>query len=299
MEKTNLVLSAIVIATLLASPAAGQDVLERVRALYASAAYEDALSAISTVPDSNIKSDLEVYRVSCLVALGRTVEAQKAVDALVTVRPTYRPDPSEASPRIQELFKTSRRQLLPGIARRLYADAKGAMERKERDAAIQGFSEVLRLLEDDDAPQADLVSELRLLASGFLELSRALPGAAPAPAPAPAPSVSSNVRPPVDSTSAPRATSILPDMPPQVISQTLPAWQPVQTGAKSFEFHGAVKVSISAEGKVESVVITDPVEYSYDKLLLKAAQTWLYRPAMRNGVAVPSEKTVEITLKRM
>lgn len=287
MKNPTLVCSAIVTAILLASRAEGQDVLERVRSLYASAAYEDALSALSAMPDANVKSDLELYRVSCLVALGRTTEAQKAVDTLVNSHPAYQPDSAEASPRIQELFKSSRRQLLPGIARRLYTDAKAALDRKDGEGAVQGFSEVLRLLNGSDAPQGELVSELRLLASGFLDLSRALPGAT-APAPAGALSVAPT---------APRQSTMLPTTPAQVISQALPAWQPGLTTGRSFEFHGAVKVSISAEGKVDSAVITDPVEYSYDRLLLRAAQTWLYRPAMRNGVAVPSEKTVEVTLK--
>jgi hypothetical protein len=288
MKNQVLVFSAIMTVVLLASRAEGQDVLERVRTLYASAAYEDALSALSAVPDANIKSDLELYRVSCLVALGRTAEAQKAVDSLVSSHPAYKPDPAEASPRIQELFKNSRKQLLPGIARRLYAESKAALDRKEGDAAVQGFSEVLRLLDDPDAPKGELVSELRLLSSGFLDLSRALPGT-PGAAPAGAA--------PVAAAAAPRKSTILPDTPAQVISQTLPAWQPSVTMGRSFEFHGAVKVSISAEGKVDTAVITDPVEYSYDRLLLRAAQTWLYRPALRNGVPVASEKTVEITLK--
>jgi hypothetical protein len=297
MNKTTLVGFAVMSLALAAPPAAGQDVLDRVRSLYAAAAYEDALTALSGLPDSTLKSDIEVYRVSCLVALGRTTEAQKAVDALVTAHPAYHPDPSEASPRIQELFKISRRQLLPGIARGIYADAKVALDRKERQDAVDGFSEVLRLLEDVDTTQGELVSELRLLASGFLELSRALPAAA---APPPAAPAAAAIPAPAEAgtpASASSAPPVLGDIPAQVINQTLPAWQPRESGGRPFEFQGAVKVSISAEGKVVSAVITDPVEYSYDRLLLRAAQSWTYRPARRAGVPVASEKTVEVTLK--
>lgn len=272
-----------------------QDTLDRVRALYASAAYEDALSAISSVPDSATKPDFEVYRISCLVALGRSAEAQRAVEGVVNANPLYQPDAAEASPRIQELFKGARKQLLPGIARRLYADAKAALDRKEQPAAVKGFTDVLKLLDEPDAGQSDLLAELRLLATGFLDLSRALPAPAPATPPPPTPASA-----PAAAGPAPAASDramVTPDKPAEPIRQTLPSWQPQDRVSGQFGFKGAVKVTISPQGTVDSAVMVRSVHRSYDALLLSAARGWLYKPATKDGVPVASEKTVQIELK--
>ena len=79
------------------------------------------------------------------------------------------------------------------------------------------------------------VSELKELGSGFLELSKALP-AKPKPAdPAPA------------NTVAARPSVIVP---PTAIQQRLPPWMPDPV-SRATEFRGAVRVQISAEGKVD------------------------------------------------
>ena len=142
---------------------------------------------------------MEQYRVLCLVALGRQAEAEETVRAVVKSDPTFVPDATEISPRIRELFLRTRRQLLPEIARRMYLDAKSALERKDRAAALAGFDSVVRLFDSAGPDLDEPMSELRFLASGFLDLSRALqepandavktagPEAAPAPAPPRAP----------------------------------------------------------------------------------------------------------------
>jgi TonB family protein len=287
----SVVHAAVVAAMLVAVPAQAQEVLDRVRALYASAAYEDALTAISAVPDAAAKPDLEVYRISCLVALGRSAEAQRAVDTVVNSNPMYQPDKAEASPRIQELFKTARKQLLPGIARRLYTDAKAALDRKDREAAVNGFTEAVRILNEPEAGQSELIAELRQLATGFLDLSRALPVAA---APAAAALAVAEAPPPAP---VQPGGPVVPDKGPEPIRQTLPSWTPRDQASSRFGFKGAVKVTISKEGTVESAVIVDSVHRAYDTLLLAAAHTWLYKPAMKNGVAVPSEKIVQVELR--
>ena len=72
---------------------------------------------------------------------------------------------------------------------------------------------------------------------------------------------------------------------------------PYDSTSKAMEYKGAVKVLISAEGKVESAEIVTPTDRNYDRLLLNAARSWLYEPAMRNGAAIPSEKVVSVYLR--
>ena len=263
-----------------ATGARAQDSLQAVKDLYESAAYEDALTAVGKF-DSTAEPNLdaEQYRVFCLVALGRMDEADKAVEALLMARPEYRPDAAQASPRIQTLFSQVRRRIGPAVVKRYYQQGRAAMERKDRDEAIAQFEAMLRMANDADVRSEATVSELRELGSGFLELSKSLP-AKPKPAelsPAPA---------------APRASVIVP---PVVISQRLPPWVPDPV-SRATEFRGAIRVQISAEGRVVSAEILKSVHPAYDQSLLRAAKGWLYEPAKKDGVAIPSEKTVEVAV---
>ena len=58
-----------------------------------------------------------------------------------------------------------------------------------------------------------------------------------------------------------------------------------------------MRVRIDAEGRVTDAEMTAPVHPMYDRLLLQAAREWPYQPARTNGVAVPSEKVVQVVLK--
>ena len=260
--------------------ARAQDSLKAVKDLYESAAYEDALTAVGKF-DSTSEPNLEAeqYRVFCLVALGRMDEADKAVETLLMARPEYRPDAAQASPRIQTLFSQVRRRIGPALVKRYYQQGRAAMERKDREEAVAQFEAMLRVANDSDVRSEATVSELRELGSGFLELSRALPAKSKLAEPTPAPA-------------APRASVIVP---PVVISQRLPAWVPDPV-SRATEFRGAVRVQISAEGKVVGAEILKSVHPAYDQSLLRAARGWLYEPAKKDGVAIPSEKTVEVAV---
>ena len=261
--------------------AEAQDSLRAVKDLYESAAYEDALTAVEKV-DSTGEPNLEAdqYRVFCLVALGRMDEAAQAVETLLMARPEYRPDAAQASPRIQTLFSQVRKRIGPSLAKKYYQQGRAAMERKDRDEAVAQFEAMLRVANDADVRNEATLSELRELGSGFLELSKALP-AKPRPvaeaSPAPA---------------APRASLIVP---PVVISQRLPPWVPDPV-SRATEFRGAIRVQISAEGRVVSAEILKSVHPAYDQSLLRAAKAWLYEPAKKDGVPIPSEKTVEVAV---
>jgi TonB family protein len=256
-----------------------QESLQAAKDLYASAAYEDALGIFTRLQATDPKPEVEQYRVSCLIALGRTSEATKAVETVVSTNPGYAPDPAEVSPRVQELFARTRKQLLPDIARRMYVDAKAAFDRKDRNAAVSKFEELVKLVDSTDE---GIIPELRVLAMGFLDLSRALPSAEAQKAPV------------VESPRPARARDITP---PVAIRQAMPAWIPPDGVSRQTSFNGAVRVAISATGRVESAAIVRPVHPVYDRLLLQAAKSWEYQPARSDGVAVASEQLVQVQLK--
>src|SRR4051794_29856286 len=95
-----------------------QGSLSAARDLYAAAAYDEALSALNTlsaggdaITDSGT---VALYRALCLYALNRTVEGDRAVEAMVAQHPLYRPVLDELSPRMRTTVVDTRKRLLPG-----------------------------------------------------------------------------------------------------------------------------------------------------------------------------------------
>jgi TonB family protein len=267
-----------------ATPAAAQETLQQVKDLYASAAYEDALGVLSRLESPGQRLEIERYRVFCLIALDRPAEAEKAIVGILAEDPLFSPE--DAAPRVVELFERVKRREAPQLARSMYADGKAALDRKEKDLAVRKFEQLLQFSDDAAVREETLVSELRLLAAGFLDLARASK-----PVEKPAPEV-------VGTSSAP-ITAVAPAVvtPPVPVRQDLPRWLPTDAAAKGTEYKGAIKVSISAEGKVDAAEIVTPTERMYDRQLLNAARSWQYEPARRNGVPVPSEKIVSVYLR--
>src|SRR5471030_2252114 len=150
----------------------GQESLSAARDLYASAAYEDALSVLNRLPLSNRPTDevhaIDQYRAFCLLALGRTAEAEHAIEAVVSGEPTYQPA-GEVSPRVRAAFSDVRKRMLPVIIQQEYAQAKAAYDRKEFGAAAGCFSRVLDVMADPAAAAAvsqPPLSDLRTLSAG-------------------------------------------------------------------------------------------------------------------------------------
>src|SRR5690349_3267204 len=85
-----------------AGPAFGQDALEEAKAQYAAAAYEDALTTLTRAGGAPPAKRVEVeqYRAFCLIALGRTEDAERAIAALVAADPKYVPSANVASPKV-------------------------------------------------------------------------------------------------------------------------------------------------------------------------------------------------------
>ncbi len=122
-----------------------QDQLAHIQNLYANAAYEDV---IATLAEESGAPPPEVgqYKVFSLIALGRASEAEKAAEAVIIANPRFQPD-RDASPRVLELFATVRKRLVPDLLKSMYVNAKATLDRKDRDAAIRAFSEVVKRLE--------------------------------------------------------------------------------------------------------------------------------------------------------
>jgi len=58
---------------------------------------------------------IEEYRAFCLLALGRTAEAERAMEAVVAAAPSFRPTDADLSPRVRAVFSDVRRRTLPRI----------------------------------------------------------------------------------------------------------------------------------------------------------------------------------------
>jgi tetratricopeptide (TPR) repeat protein len=278
--------------------AADQDSLSAARDLYAAAAYEEALAALNRLHPADQPvveaRAIEQYRAMCLLALGRGVEAERAIQAVIERDPSYHP--ADVSPRIRTAFSDVRRRVLPGIVQQRYADAKSAYDRKEYGAAASGFNDVIALLQDPDvAPFANQppLADLKMLAGGFRDLS--VTAAAPPPVPT-APAVAP---------SAPIVIPVRPDpariygsadanvVPPVVVRQDLPPFP----GTVSTSMQGALDVVIDETGAVVSATMKIRVGGMYDAHALAAARTWRYRPATLNGTPVKYRKTIQIAIK--
>src|SRR5262245_39626283 len=112
-----------------ASAAAQDDPLKTARDLYASAAYEEALSELlrvgGTASTPAASRDVGAYRTFCLVALGRTEEAESVAESLIRQDPMRSPEEyPDASPRIAAMFGRVRTRVLPQLIRDEYGAAR-------------------------------------------------------------------------------------------------------------------------------------------------------------------------------
>lgn len=275
------------------------DDLTSARDLYAAAEYEDALQLLNKLRLANHGPEdtraIEQYRAFCLLALGRSTDAEQAIAAVVIAEPTYQPSADE-SPRVRTAFSDVRRRMLPVIIQEKYAAAKMAFDQKNFIAAAIGFKQVLDAMNDPDlgpAAKQPPLSDLRTLASGFHDLAAS---AVPALPPA-APITPQTVAMPLPSLpAAPRIYTA--DDPfviaPVTIQQSLPPFPSNVLVAGQ----GILEVIIDEAGRVESAIMRVPVSPRYDRVAVAAAKSWKFRPAMLSGRPVKYRKMVQITVKR-
>jgi len=259
--------------------------LNRAKDLYRSAAYDEALTILDRLPAGAEPTEVletREYRVFCLVALDRRDDAKKVMGELVTADPLYAMSENDASPRVRTMFTEVRRGLLPAVVQRNYADAKALFDAKDPKAAA-AFDRVLTLLRDPDVAGNTSLTDLATIAAGFRDLSKAL-----ATIPPPSPPVAAPA--PTNAAPAPRVASSSPIIPAATVSQVLPA---PQISAER-EWDGEIEVTIDERGRVVSARMTKPIHPVYDQQLLRAATTWSYRPAQRDGTPITFVKLIPI-----
>jgi TonB family protein len=297
--------SALLVTT--AAPVQSQTSLAKARELYASARYDEALSMLNELgmragtdgTGSEDSASAALYRVLCLVAIGRSAEVDVAIERLVSQHPLYRPPSDELSPRIRTAVSSARLRLLPSMVQKRYEESKTEYDRGDFSAASAGFKWVLNALADPDiaylAGQSPL-SDIKTLAGGFAGLAEkalapppaAVVAAPPTPTPIPAPPPPAPVR---DLT----RVFTLEDTdvkPPVTVRQNMPRFPIALTTPVS----GVLEVTIDAGGRVESVKLIDSVHAQYDSLLESAAKRWQYQPALLDGTAVRFTKRIQVSL---
>jgi len=284
-----------------ATAVAGQeDPLRTARELYASAAYEEALSELTRVGSgpaaAGVARESDAYRAFCLVALGRTGDAEAVAEALMRKDPTIAVDLRDASPRIEEMFKRVRRRVLPQLIRDEYRTAR-AMAVEKAPEADANLTRVQAMLAEAEQVGAwdDTLADLRVLVDGFLDLSRAA-GQASASAAAPAAQPLS-APPPVRSPDTPRVFTAGDSgiVAPVVVSQAPPKVPPTLLDLVSrLRRSGTLDIVIDEQGSVADVVVRQSVNTAYDTLITAAARTWKYRPATKDGVPVRFVKTIVV-----
>ena len=153
-----------------------------------------------------------------------------------------------------------------------------------------------------------MFGDLKTLASGFYDLSMQeskLTGARPAPAsttptpPTSAPAVAQPVAlaPPTSSAVRTAEGEAAPGdvTPPVPVDQRLPALTRLALN-QGATYRATVRIVIDEKGRVSSASLVESNNRVYDYLVVESVKTWRYRPATRNGVAIPYTRTVEVTV---
>ena len=300
-----------VLALTVSTRAQSQATLSKAKELYASANYDEALSMLNELGTTVIAegggvvgapseeaASVALYRVLCLVAVGRSAEVDLAIERLVSQYPLYRPPSEELSPRIRTAVSSARLRALPALVQKRYEESRSHYDRGEFAAASAGFKWVLTALADPDmanlAGQAPL-ADIKTLAGGFAGLAEKAmvpppppPAVAAAPAAAPA---TTRVAPARDLT----RVFTLDDADvtaPVIIRQNMPRFP----GGLREPVSGVLEVVIDAAGDVESARMIDPVHIQYDGLVINAAKKWQYQPATVDGIPVRYNRRIQINL---
>jgi hypothetical protein len=305
------------------------DTLMKAKALYADASYDEALAVLK----SSDAAEAHQYRALCLIALGRTQEAERALEALVNVAPTYAISDADLPPRIVALYTQTRRRIIPSVVKRMLTEARADFQAKNMGAARDKFEKLLTLTQDPVmAGNAEAV-DLQLLAASYIDIVKnSAPGPVLATAPvvvgtfaAPAPITAATNAPgttalttgsrnavlPISTATsmavtptaaAPSAAAAAPTamlavtrkvVPAETVRQSFPAFT---TTAPARPMSGAVRVTIGPTGKVTKAVMEVPIEPRYDARVLAATRNWLYKPATLDDQPIQSEKVVQINI---
>lgn len=319
----GLIASLLIALLVLRAPAAQAQVpasLNGAMSLYASAAYDDALAMLDRLPsdgvDATTRVSIDHYRMLCLLALGRTEDAERVIAALLEVHPTYRIADGDASPRVMRVFAEARRRVLPGVIIGRYTGAKRRYEARDYAGAAAGFGVVRTLLADPEVAAIDpQIADLAQVATGFEDLSRAaiaaeerraaeaaaaaaaearareareaeaarlaaLPPAPPPPPPEPADGIYAVIDAGVT--------------PPVVLRQDLRRWVgPLPPPPKGTPL-GQIEVVVDETGAVQSATMVGSISGFYDAILMDSAKGWKFRPATKAGQPVKFRRVLSV-----
>ena len=282
--------------------ATAQDSLSAARDLYSAAEYEDALMLLNRLRNAQHApgegKTIDQYRAFCLLALGRSSDAEQAIAAVVLAEPSFQPSTTEVSPRIRTAFSDVRRRMLPNIIQQQYTAAKTAFDQKNYLVAKIGFKQVLDAMNDPDvaavAGQPPL-SDVRTLASGFYDLStNSAAPPPPPPLPVQATAAAPAAAPPAVKVNRIYGADDLNVVPPVVVRQVLPPFPSnIPVAGK-----GILEIVIDENGDVIAALMRVSVSPQYDNTATNAARNWKYRPATIGAVPVKYRKSVQIAVKR-
>jgi hypothetical protein len=279
---------------------AQDDPLRTARDLYASAAYEEAFAELTRVGSSvatpTTTREIDAYRAFCLVALGRTGEAQQVAEALVRADPLLSIDQfPDASPRITTMFAAVRRQVLPQLVKDEFRTARalavdGASDAKPRllhVRALLGMAEQIGAFDET-------LADVRMLVDGFLELAqtterRHAPDVTTADVAAPV-----AVSPPVSALATATDAGVTA---PVAVYQPQPNVPPALLDlVRRLHRAAAIDVVVNERGIVDDVTVTQSVSAAYDALIVATARSWRYKPALKDGVPIRFVSAVVINV---
>jgi hypothetical protein len=158
-----------------------QDPLQVAKDLYATAAYEDALSALSRLEGlatPELAREAAEYRVFCLYALGRTNEAESIAEAIIRSDPAAHLAGPDVSPRLERMFNQVRQRLLPLLVQDRVREARAELDRKRFAAADALLAEAQAMVLEAKAAGVpdDSLADLNALIEGFRQLIRSAAG---------------------------------------------------------------------------------------------------------------------------
>jgi tetratricopeptide (TPR) repeat protein len=301
----------------LAMPAAAQTSVQAAIELYSAAAYEDAIAVLDGLPKADAtpadRASVDHVRMLCMLALGRTAEAEQAIASLLEGQPTYRLNEADASPRVLRVFTEVRRRALPDVFRQRYREAKRLYDDKQFEQATTAFAVVGELADDPDlASSADpALADLIQLAQGFAALTRAAveaderraattASAADTKA-AGSPGSAGAVPRGTAASSADPAPSIFDArdanvVPPVIEQQGISRWFGAVPRPRPGTNLGSIEVVIDESGAVTAATIRASVSQFYDTVLLESARLWRYQPATRQGRAVKYRRVIAVVM---
>jgi TonB family protein len=288
------------------SGAAAQDPLGAARDLYASAAYEDALSALTSVKEHGapeVVQQADQYMAFCLFALGRNAEAESAAASAIREDPLAPLDARDASPRIEAMFTLVRKRLLPGLIRDAYRTARAVTEKGDLAGSVKQLTQVRGMLDAAKGLDAwdETLGDIKVLVEGFLELSRVTAehrvaeGAPPNPesiAAAPVPVTEHHEGAPLRTYSE-LDTDVTP---PVAVRQDMPKVpHGIASAMRTGQMSGILEITIAQTGVVENAFMRQPLNAFFDALVIQAARSWQYEPARKAGTPVRYVRRIRVS----